>query len=44
MQDAAIRQQGQLSIDKLEMRKIISKKEQVLAEVQKQFNLLNHLH
>jgi len=44
IRDAAIRQQGQLSKDKLEMRKIISKKEQLLAEVQKQFNLLNHLH
>lgn len=44
IRDAAIHQQGQLSRDKLEMRKIISKKEQVLAEVQKQFNLLNHLH
>ncbi|TBO44387.1 hypothetical protein [Pedobacter kyonggii] len=44
IRDAAIRQQGQLSRDKLEMRKIINKKEQVLAEVQKQFNLLNHLH
>lgn len=44
IRDAAIRQQGQLSKDKLEMRKIINKKEQLLAEVQKQFNLLNHLH
>lgn len=44
IRDAAIRQLGQLLRGKLEMRKIINKKEQVLAEVQKQFNLLNHLH
>ncbi|CAH0168846.1 MULTISPECIES: hypothetical protein [unclassified Pedobacter] len=44
IRDAAIRQQGQLSRDKLKMRKIINKKEQVLAEVRKQFNLLNRLH
>jgi len=44
IRDAAIHQQGQLSREKLEMRKIISKKEQVLAEVQKRFNMLNHLH
>lgn len=44
IRDAAIRQQGQLSRNKLEMRKIIGKKEQLLAEIQKQFNLLNHLH
>jgi len=44
IRDAAIRQQGQLSRERLEMRKTISKKEQVLAEVQKQFKLLNHLH
>ena len=43
IRDAAIRQQGQLSREKLEMRKITSKKEQLLAEVKKQFNLLNHL-
>ncbi|MGN8059131.1 hypothetical protein ACTJKN_22785 [Pedobacter sp. 22163] len=44
IRDAAIHQQGQLSRDKLEMSKAISKKEQVLAEAQKQFNLLNHLN
>ncbi|WP_157258157.1 hypothetical protein [Pedobacter ginsenosidimutans] len=44
IRDAAIHQQGQLLRNKLEMRKIISKKEQVLAKVQQQFNLLNHLH
>jgi hypothetical protein len=44
IRDAAIHHQGQLLRNKLEMRKIVSKKEQVLAEVQKQFNLLNHLH
>lgn len=44
IRDAAIHQQGQLSREKLEMSKIISKKEQVLAEVQKRFNMLNHLH
>lgn len=44
IRNAAIRQLGQLLREKLEMRKIINKKEQVLAEVQKQFNLLNHLH
>nr|WP_276899229.1 hypothetical protein [Pedobacter kyonggii] len=44
IRDAAIHQQGQLSRKKLEMRKMINKKELVLATVQKQFNLLNHLH
>ncbi|MBB6235577.1 hypothetical protein HDC90_000174 [Pedobacter sp. AK013] len=43
IRDAAMRQHGQLSRERLEMHKIISKKEQVLAEVQKQFDLLNHL-
>jgi len=44
IRDAAIHKQGQLSRERLEMRKTISKKEQLLAEVQKQFKLLNHLH
>ncbi|WP_343523855.1 hypothetical protein [Pedobacter sp.] len=44
IRDAAIRQQGQLSRNKLKMRKIINKQEQLLATVQKRFNLLNHLH
>lgn len=43
VRDAAMRKKGQLSRDKLEVHKIISKKEQILIEVQKQFNSANHL-
>lgn len=43
VRNAAMHKQGELSRQKLEMRKIIIKKEQALAEAQKQFSLLNHL-
>jgi len=44
VRDAAIHKQLQLSRDKMEIHKTINKKELVLAEVQKQFDELNHLN
>jgi hypothetical protein len=43
VRDAAMHKQLQLSRKKLEIHKIISKKGQIMAEVQEQFNSANHL-
>jgi len=43
LRDSAIAKQGQLLKYKLEMRKLINKKEKQLSEIQKQFNSVNHL-
>ncbi|WP_293305487.1 hypothetical protein [Pedobacter sp. UBA5917] len=44
VRDAATHKQLQLSRDKLEMHKTVNKKEQLLAEAKKQFDLVNHLN
>jgi len=44
LRDSIIVKQGQLLNQKLEMRKFINKKENKLAEIQKQFKLAKHLN
>lgn len=44
VRDSAMAKQWQLLNKKMEMRKLITKKETKLAEIQKQFNLVNHLN
>jgi hypothetical protein len=44
LRDSVIAKQGQLLKHKLEMRKVINNREKQLAEIQKQFNSVNHLN